>query len=160
MERLNFSDNIHVTGRKFHLQTCTDDDMQLCMTLFESGKVLAKNCSPMDINRDDQDLHSQVYKKHKRILNAIIQLFDLLDDLSNMQKPTILLKMIQFFIQWQLWKESNRVLKHLLSIDFELYPNSKKEIFRLFQLCELQKFNECMLLIDKIKNHILADKHV
>ena len=154
MERRNFSDNIHVTGREFHLQTCTDEDARICTTLFESGKVLARRYLSLDHQNDDTCFHSTVYQKHRQILKAVVHLFELLDDVENIQDIPTLLKMIQFFMQWQLWKESYIVLHRLNALSANLYPNIDADIQWLIQNCKSRKLDDGIRRLEKIKKSI------
>ena len=154
MKRLNFSDNIQAGGREFHLQTSTDVNKRIDITLFESGKVLARNSFLTDQKDEGQKFYSIVLKKHRHIISAIDRLYALLEDIHHIHQHPILLQMVTFFIRWQLWKESIIVLDRLKSIEKELYPNSYKDIVSLIRCCESSSVLESVRQLNHIKNKI------
>ena len=71
MARIHYSDNIHARSRELYLQTQNLDEGKIVSTLFDGGRLLAKEAVHYDPGISKGDLESRAKKYHSQTLSNI-----------------------------------------------------------------------------------------
>jgi len=127
MDRYNFSDNIHASGRKLHLQTNTlQDETKIVSTLFDGGRVLSKEEHSYDAELSGDLLKQRVETHHFERMADIEFLYSISSRVKTVRHPLSLNKLGLQFLKWNLLDEAISEFELALHYDSkygEVYMN-------------------------------------
>jgi tetratricopeptide (TPR) repeat protein len=107
MARINFSDNIDVHGRKLHLQTNTfDDETKIVSTLFDGGRILAKEESRFHPDIAKEDLAREVEEFHQERKSLIVLLYAISARVKTVRHTLSINKLGLQYLRWNLLDEA------------------------------------------------------
>ena len=107
MTRISYSDDIHVRGRKLHLQTNTlEEEGKIVSTLFDGGRVLGKEESSCDSELSAEKLRRRVKRLHSERVAAIDLLYGISARVKTARHPLSLNKLGLQFLKRNLLDEA------------------------------------------------------
>lgn len=118
MARINFSDNVEARGRSLHLQTNTlDDDNRMVSTLFDGGRVLAKDERIYIEDPDDSALEAEVREFHQDRKEAIERLYAISAKIKTVRHTQSVFMLGCLFLKWHLIDEAISEFEYALNQD-------------------------------------------
>lgn len=103
MARINLSNAIKTNGRELFLQTNTlEQTNQIVSTLFEGGRVLAKEIVAYSQITEREDLVRRVKDLHVERLAEIEFLYSICDKVRKVRHPQSVVKLGRQFLKWNL----------------------------------------------------------
>lgn len=114
MSRFNLSDNIHARGRGLYLQTSNLDEGKIVSTLFDGGRVLAKE---EQSHEADVSLEARVKQNHADRVDSIELLYNISTRVKTVRHPPSLLRLGRQFLRWNLLDEAISELELALQYD-------------------------------------------
>lgn len=103
--RINFSDNIDVSGRQLHLQThLTEDGLGRIHTLFDGGRVLRQ--LSLRQFQSETDIESMTRSAHEDALSEITLLYQISVRIKTVRHAPSLLAQGRLFMKWRLLDEA------------------------------------------------------
>ncbi|HHS13227.1 MAG TPA: tetratricopeptide repeat protein [bacterium] len=128
MENIHFSDNIPARGRKLHLQTHTlDEESKIVSTLFDGGRVLARDETGYEPNLPKTILKETVQQFHQERIQAIEILYVISARVKTVRHPVSLFKLGRQYLRWNLIDEA--ISEFELAIDYN--PNMGEAYIQL-----------------------------
>jgi len=120
MTRIHYSDNIHARGRELYLQTQNLDEGKIVSTLFDGGRVLAKEAVHYDPGIAEDDLKSRAEKCHAQTRSDIELLYAISSRVKTVRHPPSMMRMGRQFLRWNLLDEAISELELALQYDSQL----------------------------------------
>jgi tetratricopeptide (TPR) repeat protein len=107
MARINYSDNIHARSRELHLQTRTfENESRIVSTLFDGGRVLAKEESWLDLDIAEENQAAVVEAFHKERKALIELLYSISARVKTVRHTLSLNKLGLQYLRWNLLDEA------------------------------------------------------
>jgi len=107
MAKISFSNNIHARGRELYLQTNTiEEEQKIVSTLFDGGRVLAKEETFYGPELTTEELSERVEKLHSETITSIEFLYSISAKVKTVRHPLSLNTLGQQFLKWNLLDEA------------------------------------------------------
>ena len=107
MAKINYSNNIRGRGRNLHLQTNTFEETQeIVTTLFDGGRVLAKETIPYKEEAGSENLSERVEQIHREIQENIELLYAISTRVKTVRHASSLYILGLQFLRWNLIDEA------------------------------------------------------
>jgi len=127
MARINYSDNIDARGRKLYLQTNNlEEERKIVSTLFDGGRVLAKEESFYESELSVEELGKRAEKYHSERVADIGRLYAISARVKTVRHPLSLNKLGRQFLKWNLLDEAISEFELAIQYDSrygEVYTN-------------------------------------
>lgn len=118
MAKINFSDNVEARGRSLHLQTNTlDEENRMISTLFDGGRVLAKEERVYGDDLSDEDLQNQVMGFHMDRKESIERLYLISAKIKTVRHAQSMNMLGCLFLKWRLLDEAISEFEYALNQD-------------------------------------------
>jgi len=120
MTKISFSDNIHARGRELYLQTNTiEEEQKIVSTLFDGGRVLAKEETFYGPELTPEKLRERVEKLHSKTIASIEFLYSISAKVKTVRHPLSLNILGQQFLKWNLLDEA--ISEFELAIQYDVH---------------------------------------
>ncbi|NQT25631.1 tetratricopeptide repeat protein [candidate division KSB1 bacterium] len=150
MARINFSDNVEARGRNLHLQTNTlDENNHMVSTLFDGGRVLAKEDKVYQEDLADDALQNEVMIFHADRKESIERLYLISARVKTMRHAQSMHMLGCLFLKWHLIDEAISEFEYALNQD-DQYGDAYLNLGRAYIL--RGGFQEAIEILQKGRN--------